>query len=225
MEPTNKAPREIGATPLKEILGNKPDYQKQIAKVRTVFETLEMGDFKDETLSDIIENGPAEILENYKSQVTKEIEGSGIKSVRMKEILLQGYNDAATDFNNAHDALIEAVEVKRKEIASQVILRAGLTMAACGFEKTYANSTEPGSLFKRLKLGKNSWIATDSKSWSFEYCEAMMKPDMGEVYLYASCPADMGPAKIVVAYKPLPNTPTHYLILIKKADYRDIDFR
>jgi len=221
----SNTPREMGATPLAEILGNKPDYQKQINKVKSVYESLELGMFTDAILSEIINSGTDDILSGYKTQVTKEIEGSGIKSVRMKDLLLQSYNYAVADFNNALAGLIDAVEAKRKELASQKILSAALEYQASGFEKTYGFSNDPDNTFKRLIVGANSWISTtNGKSWGFEYSTVIMHPNKGDIYLYASCPANNGPAKLLASYEPMPNTPTDYLVLINKYEYRDIDF-
>jgi hypothetical protein len=224
MVKSNTAPRAIGRTPVEEILNNKADYQKPIAKVKSVYETLELGVFNDDILTEVISEGTERILTDYKANVEKEIEGSGIKSARMKDILMQAHDDAVAEMNLASHGLLNAVNEKKKEINDLRILSKSLEMIACGFEKQFVFSNDPKNTFKRLTLGKNSWIAVKEKSWSFKYCDAMMHPDLGPVYLYAECPADMSLAKLVVSYEPLPNTPTHYLVLIQKADFEDIDY-
>jgi len=225
MEQKTKQARTIAVNIQDEILGNKQDYQKQIDKLKAVYLTLEIGDFIDTVLIELINSGPVNILKTYEGKVNAEIDQSGIKSSRMKEILKQGYKDAEAELLSAHQALLDSVEAKRKELASQKILTNGLVMNGFGFGKTYGFSTDPKNSFKTLTIGINSWISTtDGKSWSFQWSNVIMKPNMGDVYLYAKCPANNGLAKLLVSYEPLPNTPTDYLILMKHCTYNEINF-
>ena len=222
----NKQTRVIGATLQEEVLNNQQDYQKQINQVKVIYASLEIGAFGDETLTQILIDGPDKMLQTYKSQVKNEIAVAGIKSERMKQILMQTYTVAELELKNACSALNSAYEAKRKELRDQKILSAALEVNGTGFEKAYAHSTDPKNIFKKLTIGHNSWIATtDGRSWAFEYSAVMMHPNKGDIYLYASCPANMAPAKLLVSYEPLPNTPTEYLVLIKKYDYLEIDFK
>jgi len=225
MEQKTKQSRTIAVNIQDEILGNKQDYQKQIDKLKTVYMSLELGDFTDSVLIQLISSGPAEILSTYESQINSEIGQSGIRSARMKEILKQGYKDAESELLSSYQSLISSVEAKRKELDGQKILTKTLEMNGLGLEKNYGFSTDPKDPFKQLIIGINSWISTtDGKSWGFAWSKVLMKPNKGDIYLYAQCPANNGLAKLLVSYEPLANTPTDYLVLIKQCTYEEIKF-
>lgn len=221
---TNQA-RTIAVNIQDEILGNKQDYQKQIDTLKAVYLTLEIGDFTDAVLIQLINSGPDEILRTYERLVNAEIGQSGIISSRMKEILKQGYKDAESELLAVYQSLISSIEAKRKEIESPKILTKTLVMNGFGLEKTYGFSNDHKDPFKQLIIGINSWISTtDGKSWGFAWSKVLMKPNRGDIYLYAQCPGNNGPAKLLVSYEPLPNTPTDYLVLVKHCTYNEINF-
>lgn len=112
----NKQPRAIGAALEEEVLNNKQDYQKLINQVKEIYASLEMGAFNDATLTQLLLEGPDKILEAYKAQVKNEITASGVKSERMKQILMQSYTVAELGLKNACAAMNTAYENKRKDL-------------------------------------------------------------------------------------------------------------
>lgn len=211
---------------LKSVIKEPEQFSKPLSKLEAVYNSMEIGAYNDETLTRISNDGLIGILTEYKNKVNDEIESSGIKSKRLKGILLQSYDEAAEDLRNAVNALVEEVGSQKQAAIKARVLSRSLIMSGFGFEKIWGESKNPTDLYKILKIGKNSWISTEcGKSWGFEYSAAEWRPGNGDVYLYAKCPMlQSEPAQLVVAYEPLPNTNTHYLVLVKTGKYEEVNF-
>lgn len=216
-----------GYPKLKEVL-LEPDYfLKPLVKLKSVYNSLDLGDFNDDVLKRITAEGTKSILSEYKSAITEEIDRSGIKSTRMRAIMLHGYDDAAIELNAAVEALNEAVEKRRRDKISEFNNKRSLTYKSCSFQKQYGWSDEPGRVFKKLTIGNQSWVLVEegNRSWGLDYGTITMKPDMGDVHLYARLPRSTSEnGQLEVHYESMPNTDTHYMVLILKKPYQEIDF-
>jgi hypothetical protein len=210
------------------IIFKDPDtYEKSIAAFSKAYEEIEQGPLDEGATADLVENGTANIVGKYRSEAEQQISASGIRSASMKAMLLKATEETLDKFNEAYIRFVQAAIRHKAEVQKAKVLRTSLIMKGCGLQKSYGHSKDPKDPFKYLEIGNKSWIATEcGMSWGLKWTGGIkIMPGHDEYYYYAKCPQSQSEeAALELHHQPMPNTPTHYMILMKSGSYEEIDF-